>query len=201
MTTPFGAALRKKFPGPKRRRQVATLLGIDADLINGAVSEPAGGNGVKLKVFRTELEKLVGSWLESNKISDEQIEQLYELLDQHSPPEARDQGEEDDREARLAKLRAFLGRKGFGEDDIRRACDAVVKGRDYAAGKPENVFQGGLRGGQIAGDADIARLVDRITIEPNFDDRRTRQVAVGMDSAAVDELNKMFPGIELIQTW
>lgn len=204
----FTRALRAKYGS---RKAVLRKLGIDeAVLSNEFGSGNTGGSGEKdaVKVLRGELEKMAGAWLESNKISDDQIKELYALMDEHAPPEARDQeGEEDDdREARLEKLRHFLGRKGFGEDDIQRACDAFVKGRsvgrDYAAGRPENNFQmgGSGRGSELrtlAGDADIARLVNRITHEPTFDDRRTRQV-VGMDAAAVDELHRMFPGIEKI---
>ncbi len=202
-TSALTRALRAKY-GTGRAGRAAVLrklglLGFDENLLLSAPPPPANGNGGNAVTLRGEIEKMVGAWLDSNKISDEQIEELYELLDQHAPPEARDQGEEDKTEERF---RAFLkARGGLSDEDINRAVQIVCGAADYS---PENVFQAGLRGSQIAGDAEIMRDItrlcfSRISREPDFVDRRPSPVKVGMDSAGAAELHRMFPGIERIQ--
>jgi hypothetical protein len=182
------------------------LLGLDEDLVLSA-PPASNGNGDATKKIRVAIEQALADLdlRDLDEKSEQQIGRILEVLnklDDDDPNAARAEqfaGDDEEKERRFCE---FLRQHGLSDnEDIKRALDIVRGAADYSNGKPENVFKGGLRGGQIAGDADIARLVDRITIEPNFDDRRTRQVAVGMDSAAVDELNKMFPGIELIQTW
>ncbi len=196
MTTPskFSDALRKKFPGPKGRRQVAALLGIDADLINGAVPPASSGKDDPLMAMRSEIEEAL-SGLENEQL----VSRIIAIMDKHAEAHA---GHADDDETEGERFRAFLkARGGLSDEDINRAVQIVCGAADYS---PENVFQAGLRGSQIAGDAEIMRDItrlcfSRISREPDFVDRRPSPVKVGMDSAGAAELHRMFPGIERIQ--
>jgi hypothetical protein len=204
-TSAFARALRAKYGSD--RKAVLRKLGIDEAVLSAPPPPSSSNGGDRLTAMRVEIEQL----LSELDLDEKQVSRILEMLNKHAPFDRVDDddpnaerarelaGDDEENERRFCE---FLRQHGLSDnEDIKRALDIVHGAADYSNGKPENVFKGGLRGGQIAGDADIARLVSRITIEPNFDDRRTSQVVVGMDSAAVDQLNKMFPGIERIGHW
>ncbi len=197
-STAMVRALKAKFGSPAA---VLAKLGLDSNLLDeNLLSAPpaaASNNTDAIKKVRAAIEQVLSDidGRDLDEKSQRQIGHILELLnklDDDDPNLAGDDETPEEKEQRFAK---FLSDRGFGEDDIRRACD-------HANGKPQNVFQAGsLRGSQLAGDSGIMHLVSRISHEPEFGSgRRTRQVEVlGMDAAAVDELHKMFPGIERIQ--
>ncbi len=194
-TSAFARALRAKYGSD--RKAVLRKLGIDEAVLSAPPPPSSSNGGDRLTAMRVEIEQL----LSELDLDEKQVSRILEMLAKHAPFDRVDDddpnaerarklaGDDESAEEREQRLRDFLRERGFGAANIQKALD-------YAKGEPRNVFEGGLRGGQLAGD-DLACL-RRITHEPEFADRRTRQV-MGMDTAAVAELHKMFPGIERIK--
>jgi hypothetical protein len=170
------------------------LLALDADLVAppSPRHEENGGDKMKMMAMRHAVERLLAEL----KLPDEKMAAVVDLLNEYAP-EGRDESPDDEEtaEERERRLVDFLRARGFGQDDIRRACD-------FAAGRPENAFEGGLRGGKLAGDRSIRRLADRITVEPTFgSDRRMSQAEATRLANSRAATEARFPDMKRIATW
>ncbi len=203
--TALAKALKRKFgDGPAGRAAVLARLALDESMLSAPVPpmHGSGDDGDKMAMRRAIEELLENS--DSEHPDEKLAEKILAVLDKYAGngEGARALAGDDEEEERREKFCEFLRQCGLSEADINAACD-VAKGRgvgrDYAAGKPENVFQGGLRGQQIAGDAAIKHLVDRIVVEPNFGGDRRMSMAEAtqlVNSRASAEA--MFPDIKRI---
>jgi hypothetical protein len=175
----LGAALKAKFPGPGGRQKVARILGIDADVINGAATEPAGGNGggnsdADLTKLRTDIEALLSEGYLSNRIHGSLRAELLDLLKRSTPSSVMADDNEDDEGRRFAE---FLKEKGFDEADIKTAINlARGNGIEARDAMPANALNGGM-GGALSG----------VRYQPRH-----------YDLAADARLKRRFPGIENI---
>jgi hypothetical protein len=126
------SALKRRFPGPNGKRDVARILGIDSSLISGAAPEPAGGNGngdSEIKKLKADIEALLAEGNLSNRIHESLRAELLELLKRAAPSSVMADDDEDDEGVR--RLAEFLKTQGgFGADDIEKACDFARRARD-----------------------------------------------------------------------
>lgn len=115
--------------------------------------------------------------------TDEQIKSGP--LNEPPPPPAKDEHE---------KMRDELRAKGFSEDDVHRILPMDPQGKDQFP--PDNAASGKGMGGRTSMSMDeVGRRVlpqrgDRLfSVGPS---REEPPAAIGMDAAAVDELDRMF---------